>query len=163
MYAEISGWDEYLCIDSPGLFKDFLEYSKVFLQVGLWHDENLRKETFGLLSYSVYYRKSNSQAPYACYAKDAMAKVLKLVIPLLDNYREQIVASTYFWMYKDPDYLKLVYCTKYPNSDNQEEMERFGYDYSEDGNDSDFFSFLDEKQKEYGIVNNDFILKAYNC
>lgn len=163
MYAEIAGWDEFLCINSPGLFKEFLEYSKIFLQVGLWPDANLRKETLYLLDYNVYYRKSSSQAPYAIYAKEAMEMVFKLIIPLLDCYKEQIVGSTYYWMYKDPDYLKLVYCTKYPNSDNQKEMERFGYDDADDDNDSDFLSFIDEKQKEYGVKNNDFLIKAYYC
>lgn len=163
MYAEIAGWDEYMCIGTPGLFKEFLVYSKMFLQVGLCSDEGLRKEILSLLDYNVYYRRSNSQAPYAIYAKDAMEKIFKLVIPQLDRYRSRIIQSTYYWMYKDPDYLKLVICSKYPNCDNQEDMERFGYDDTEDDNDSDFFSFLNEKQKEYGIKNNDFILKAYYC
>lgn len=163
MYADIAGWDPSLCIDSPGLFKEFLEYSKIFLQVGLWPDEAPRKETFSLLDYNVYYRKSDSQAPYAYYAKEAIENVLKLVISMLNCYKSQVLQSAYYWMYKDPDYLKLVYCTKYPNSDNQDEMERFGYEDLEDDNDSGFFSFLDEKQKEYGIKNNDFILKAYYC
>lgn len=141
-----------------------MEYSKDILQVGLWPDEDLREEVLELLDYNVYYRKSDCQVPYAKFAKEAMEKVMKLVIPILDCYKKQVLDSTYYWIYRDPDYLKLVYCTKYPNSDDQKEMESFEYSNNDEDEydiNSRFQSFLFNKQKEYGISDNDFILKAF--
>ena len=85
----------------------------------------------------------------------------KLMLPLLQQYRNLVFNSSYYWINKDLDYLKLVFDTDFPDWNNEEDMLRFGYDESEeDWGNSSWLSFIDQQQERYGITDNSLISKA---
>ena len=161
MYEDAMTCDQFMPIYEPKLFKMFLQQVKAFI----YYDFGFREKGEKLdvvFDYQFYVNRSNGDEPYNIEVAQGMKAILKkMMLPLLQKYRNLVYSSSYYWINKDLDYLKLVFDTDFPDWNDEKAMLQFGYDESEEewGN-SKWLSFIDQQQKRYGITDNALIVKA---
>lgn len=161
MYEDAMTCDQYMPIYEPKLFKMFLQQVKAFIYYDIGLKEKGEKLDM-VFDYQFYVHRSNGDEPYNIEVAQGMKAILtQMMLPLLQKYRNQVYNSSYYWINKDLDYLKLVFDTDFPDWKDEKAMLRFGYDeIEEDWGNSKWLSFLDQQQKRYGITDNSFIAKA---
>lgn len=52
----------------------------------------------------------------------------KILLPIIQKYRNLVLDATYYWLNKDMEYIKLVFDTDYPDWNDDDAMFNFGYD-----------------------------------
>lgn len=161
MYSDAETCDQWMPIYEPKLFKMFLTQAKAFI----YYDFGFREKGEMLdvvFDYQFYVNKSNGDDPYNIEVAKGLKPILtKMLLPLLQKYRNQVFDSSYYWINKDRDYLKLVFDTDFPDWNDDEAMSSFGYDQTEEewGN-GKWVGFISDQQDKYGITDNSMIIKA---
>ncbi|HQO64995.1 MAG TPA: DUF4365 domain-containing protein, partial [Syntrophorhabdus sp.] len=108
MYND-SWWLDRCCQNvDVDFFKTFLDNVRVLMLPVLQNDEKEFSSAEQLFSYDYYYKKSDYDDPYNYVIHDGLSKFFLGLLRLLDFYRKRVLASGYFWVYNDDDYLKLV-------------------------------------------------------
>ena len=88
--------------------------------------------------------------------------IFQILLPMLMIYREMVIDSAYYWVYKDPDYLKLVVTTDIPNKDDEDELCKYGVRNEYDKRNRKevlFDKFLEETEQKYGFAPNELFIK----
>lgn len=159
MFADTATCDPKMEIYEPDLFLSFLENAKILL-----NDEKVVRDSFDtIFSYQYYKQQSNYDEPYNIHAYCGMKYILPPLIIVMDKYKKRILASTYYWVNKDPNYLKLVFSIKIPSHNSIDELKKYccNHYHSYDSIDNDdFFSFIAIKAKEYGLREGDMYIKC---
>ena len=128
MYTD-SWWLDRCCqnIDVE-FFKTFLDNVRVFMLPVLQKNKSMDAGTEQLFTYDYYYKKSDYDEPYNYVIYEGLRKFFLGLLRLLDFYRGRVLASGYFWVYNDDEYLKLVAETEIPTFENEKELEDFNFD-----------------------------------
>lgn len=159
MFSDATYCDYFSPIYEPMRFKTFLQQSKAFIYYDLgFRTEDALDRAF---DYDYYVAKGGDCEPCNHDVATGMQSILqKLLLPLLQKYRNLVYASTYYWANKDSDYLKLVFDVDFPDWNDENAMLSFGYDERKKrwGN-SDWVKFIDDQQKRYGITDNSLLAK----
>ena len=160
MYEAAARCDGPLSIYEPELFRSFLEHSHViFINFSNFQ----RAVQFdALFSYERYVYENNGEDPSNYQVSCIMKLLLPLLIGALIMYREEVLGSTYYWVHKDPSYLKIVYATEIPPLDDLkkicnwvlENADCSFYDHS-----CQIYDFLREKENAYGLEENSLVHK----
>lgn len=114
-----------------------------------------RKEFASLFDFNVYKRESNYEDDlYNYIVKQALTPLLTPLVEILERYCTLILASAYYWVEKDPEYLRMAFNTIWPKYTKTEELVRVDYDklYSWQFNpDREFHLFLGDVAKKMGL------------
>ena len=106
-----------------------------------------------VFDYQTYVNKSNGDDPYNIEVEKGMKPILKkILLPLIQKYRNLVLDATYYWLNKDLQYIKLVFDTDYPDWNDDDAMLNFGYDETKPQRGTvDWIGFIDEQQKKYKL------------
>lgn len=164
MYADASWYDMCCSNIDMDLFRSFLENGKVLMSFNEGF-RNSQKNFDSLFDFNVYKRESNYEDDlYNYIVKQALTPLLTPLVEILDRYRTQIMDSAYYWVEKDPEYLRMAFNTKWPNYTKMEELVKVDYDkfYSWQFNpDREFHGFLGDVAKRMEL-DEFYFLKHYN-
>lgn len=161
MYSDAAYCDRYTPIYNPKLFKMFLQQAKTFIYYDFgWREKGENLDV--VFDYQTYVNKSNGDDPYNIEVEKGMKPILKkILLPLIQKYRNWVLDATYYWLNKDLQYIKLVFDTDYPDWNDDDAMLNFGYDETKPQRGTvDWIGFIDEQQKKYKISDNSLVVKA---
>lgn len=165
MYSGACWYDACCSNIDMDLFRSFLENAKILLS----HNESFKsnvKDFDTIFDYYAYKRKSDYEDEiYNYIVKQAVEPLILPMIETLNKYRSFILNSAYYWVDKDPEYLRMTFNVKWPEFNKVEELVQFDYDklYSWQYNpDREFHTYLAEITRNMGLPENHF-LKHYIC
>ena len=165
MYTDASWYDMGCSNIDMNLFRSLLENVKVFLSFN--ESFKTKESDFNtLFDFNVYKRLNDYEDDLTnIVVKQALTPVLLPLADTLNEYRTHILESAYYWLEKDPEYLRLTYNTKWPSFTKVEELEQYDYEklYGWQFNpDHDFYQFLSDLANQACLSDFHFI-KYYSC
>lgn len=154
IYEDVSACDGWTIMHDADVFQSFLENAKIIVST----DESA-VQAFGeiynkLFSYQYYLGLSQDDEPYNQDVQKYMNIILPVLFVVLIKYREKVLQSMYYWLNKDPEYLKLVYQKKIPVFRCVDALEEYCSQrkyLNETLGQMDFFSFVQNKANEMGL------------
>ena len=161
-YVITSGYDPWCQNVDMNFFRSFLENCKVLLY---FNDEFMvanASSVDDMFDYKILQHKSNNDDDLCNdIVIDALTPLLIPLINTLEHFRNIILSSMYYWLEKDPEYLRMTYKTKWPTITSTDELMKEDINTLNNwkcNSDSDFYQFLAKKEKEMGVPQNEFIL-----
>lgn len=152
MYDDASHYDSFLPFEDPQKVISFLEYAKTFLSFDV-NDRNLFPCDMDIFSWDYYVRPDNYDEPTNRDISIGLADIIPCLCGRLKHYKDLFDKSAYYWIHKNPEYLRLVMSTEIPDISCKEQLENFCYEtWKREHSDEDyhFGDFLEKVAERAG-------------
>jgi len=130
--VDANHYDAWCAFDEAVLFRDFLEVCAILL--GSHKDLPLAEaDRPGAFSFEYWARKSDQYGMELTWlgAREPLHKLLPVLIARLGEYRDMVIAGSYYWSYKNPQFLAMVLNASLPLATDQKTLDDCGYRYDE--------------------------------
>ena len=149
-------------MEEDELFRSFLECSKILFEIKSYPGDEDVKKLEKIFDYETIRRSTNFSEIGYDDVKRVMSCILPLIMAQLGVYKDRVLKSAYYWIYKDPHYLKSVITTDIPEGKKESELFEYGrrnpYDY-EVKKQQELIKVANELEKKYGFQKNEIYLK----
>jgi len=132
LFADIYHYDFHMPINELDTFETFLEVCRVLLWPNKVSCDELTKEEEKYLFSFKYWQQLTEKSGGEDVANYIAQKPMKVLMPellrVLTKYETRIFKSKYYWVNKNPTYLKLVYSKPIPDACKHEDILDLGYE-----------------------------------
>lgn len=148
--------------EDDDIFRTFLECAKILLGIKSYPGDREMKKIEQVFDYETLKNSTCSMEIGYDDVKTVMNEIFPSLMPQLDRYKDRVLKSAYYWLYKDPLYLKLVITTDIPNGKDYSELCEYGrrnpYDHERERQ-QELYRVVDNLERRYGLQNNEFFRK----
>ena len=132
LYSNIFWLDHHLPIDDPEVLRQYLEIcdsliiDKNALSLKLPEEDRVK-----WAAYAHWHGKSNCEAPLHAECWELMKHTMPMLLAALTEIRDKVAAGAYYWINKNPEYLRMTLRYNVPVTLMHDDLVKLGRDYNQ--------------------------------